>query len=80
MRLVASQPHEAFPYLAVGTDRLTSAVRSPTLNKVIGLAYLPVSRTVAGSRSQIRIDGGRMAEAEVVPTPFYDPDNKRQEM
>ena len=60
--------------------RVTSAVRSPTLNKVIGLAYLPVSRTVAGSRFQIRIDGGRLVEAEVVPTPFYDPDNKRQEM
>ena len=34
----------------------------------------------AGSRFDIRIDGGRMVEAEVVPTPFYDPDNKRQEM
>jgi sarcosine oxidase, subunit alpha len=60
--------------------RVTSAVLSPTLNKVIGLAYLPVSRSAAGSRFQIRIDGGRMVDAEVVPTPFYDPDNKRQEM
>jgi sarcosine oxidase, subunit alpha len=55
-------------------------VRSPTLNKVIGLAYLPVSRTVAGARFQIRIDGGRMVDAAVIQTPFYDPDNKRQEM
>jgi len=60
--------------------RITSAVLSPTLNKVIGLAYLPVSRSAAGSPFQIRVDGGRMVEAEVVPTPFYDPDNKRQEM
>jgi glycine cleavage system aminomethyltransferase T len=60
--------------------RVTSAVLSPTLNKVIGLTYLPVSRSAAGSRFQIRIDGGRMVDAEVVPTPFYDPDNKRQEM
>jgi sarcosine oxidase subunit alpha len=60
--------------------RITSAVLSPTLSKVIGLAYLPVSRSAAGSPFQIRVDGGRMVEAEVVPTPFYDPDNKRQEM
>jgi hypothetical protein len=26
------------------------------------------------------VDGGRMVEAEVVPTPFYDPENKRQDM
>ena len=60
--------------------RITSAVRSPTLNKVIGLVYLPASRAVAGSKFQIRIDGGRMVDAAVIPTPFYDPDNKRQEM
>jgi sarcosine oxidase subunit alpha len=60
--------------------RVTSAVRSPTLNKTIGLAYLPVSRSTKGSRFQIRIEGGRMIDAEVVPTPFYDPHNKRQEM
>jgi sarcosine oxidase subunit alpha len=60
--------------------RVTSAVLSPTLNKVIGLVYLPVSRSAVGSRFQIRIDGGRMVDAEVIPTPFYDPDNKRQEM
>lgn len=60
--------------------RITSVVRSPTLNRVIGLAYLPVSRSAAGSRFQIRVDGGHMVEAEVVPTPFYDPENKRQEI
>ncbi len=60
--------------------RVTSAVPSPTLNKVIGLAYLPPAKNAVGSRFQIRIDGGRMIDAEVIPTPFYDPDNKRQEM
>jgi sarcosine oxidase, subunit alpha len=60
--------------------RVTSAVLSPSLKKVIGLAYLPTSRSTTGSRFHIRIDGGRMVDAEVVPTPFYDPDNKRQEM
>lgn len=60
--------------------RVTSAVLSPTLNKVIGLAYLPPTKNSHGTRFQIRIDGGRIVEAQVIPTPFYDPDNKRQEM
>ena len=60
--------------------RVTSVVLSPTLNKVIGLAYLPSARCAVGTRFQIRIDGGRMIEAEIAPTPFYDPENKRQEM
>jgi glycine cleavage system aminomethyltransferase T/NADPH-dependent 2,4-dienoyl-CoA reductase/sulfur reductase-like enzyme len=60
--------------------RVTSVVRSPTLNKVIGLAYLPVSRSSADTSFQIRVDGSRMVEAQVVPTPFYDPDQKRQEI
>jgi len=36
------------------------------LNKVIGLAYLPASRTVAGSKFQIRIDGGCLVGSRVV--------------
>lgn len=60
--------------------RVTSAVLSPTLNKVIGLAYMPAAANVPGTRFQIRVDGGRMIEGQVIPTPFYDPDNKRQEM
>lgn len=60
--------------------RVTSAVFSPTLNKVIGLAYLPVTKSSAGTHFQIRIDGGRMIEAQVIAIPFYDPENQRQEM
>jgi len=33
-----------------------------------------------GQRFKIKIEGGRMIEAEVVPLPFYDPDNQRQEL
>ena len=47
---------------------------------MIGLAYLPADMTALGTRFAIRIDKGEMVEAEVVPTPFYDPENKRQEM
>lgn len=60
--------------------RVTSVVRSATLGKVVGLAYLPPELAESGKRFQIRVDGGAMVEAEVVPAPFYDPDNKRQEM
>ncbi|MCA1452647.1 (2Fe-2S)-binding protein [Bradyrhizobium sp. BRP22] len=60
--------------------RVTSVALSPTLNKVIGLAYLPAGKNAVGARFQIRVDGGRMVQAEVVPTPFYDPEHKRQEM
>jgi sarcosine oxidase subunit alpha len=60
--------------------RVTSVVQSPTIGKVIGLAYLPPELAIPGERFQIRVDGGVMVEAEVTPVPFYDPQNKRQEM
>ncbi len=60
--------------------RVTSVVRSPTLGKVVGLAYLPPDLAEPGKRFEIRVDGGRMVAAETVATPFYDPENKRQEL
>lgn len=59
--------------------RITSIVKSPTLGKVVGLAYLPPGMAETGQRFDIRVDGV-MVSAEVVPTPFYDPDNARQEL
>ena len=60
--------------------RVTSAVASPTLGKVVGLAYVPADLAEPGSRVSIRIDGGKLIAATVVPTPFYDPQNARQEV
>ncbi len=60
--------------------RVTSAARSPTLDKVVGLAYLPPDLASIGARFEIRIDGGRMVKAQVAATPFHDPENTRQEM
>lgn len=60
--------------------RITSVVKSPTLGKVLGLAYLPPDMANNGQRFEIRVDNGVMVSAEVVPTPFYDPDNARQEI
>lgn len=60
--------------------RVTSITRSPTLGKVVGLAYVAPEQAEPGAVFAIRADGGAMVSATVVPLPFYDPDNKRQEM
>ena len=79
---VAPTPKECHLVIRGGdiAGRVTSAVRSPTLGKVVGLAYVPDDLSAAGSPFEIRIDGGVMLGARVVPTPFYDPENKRQEL
>ena len=60
--------------------RVTSAARSEALDCVIGLAYVAPSQAEIGATFPIKIDQGHFLEAEVVPVPFYDPNNKRQEM
>ena len=49
---------------------VTSGGPSPTLNKNIGLCYLPVDRAVPGQRIEIMIRN-QPVEAVTVPTPFY---------
>ncbi len=81
-------PHAPLPeecYLTVrGADivgRVTSAVRSPSVgDKIIGLAYVAPDQAEAGKTFDIKIAGGRLIQGTVVPIPFYDPENKRQEM
>jgi sarcosine oxidase subunit alpha len=60
--------------------RVTSAVRSPSVGKVVGLAYVHPEDAKPETRISIKVDGGRMIEGRVVAIPFYDPENKRQEM
>jgi sarcosine oxidase subunit alpha len=60
--------------------RVTSAVNSPSLGKVVGMAYVHPADAAPDSKIQIKIDGGRMIEGRVVKLPFYDPEGKRQEM
>ena len=60
--------------------RVTSAAISPVLEKIVGLAYVPPDRAEPGSRLTIRCDRQRLVTAHVVETPFYDPDNARQEL
>ncbi len=59
---------------------VTSCEYSRTLDAIIGLAYAAPDAAAPGSRIAIRVDGGASVIAEVVKTPFFDPDNKRQEL
>jgi len=49
---------------------VTSGTHSPTLKKAIGLAYLPLGKSVPGSEFMVLIRG-KETRARVVPTPFY---------
>ncbi len=60
--------------------RVTSAVRSPSLDKVVGLAYVAPDQAEPGRTFDIKVHGGRIVRGKVIPLPFYDPENKRQEM
>ena len=60
--------------------RVTSIALSPTLNQYIGLAYVQPSLTQIGQQLSIRRTDGSLAMATVCPTPFYDPQNLRQQM
>ena len=49
---------------------VTSGGPSPSLNKNIGLCYLPADRLAPGTKLQVLIRNAPVA-AEIVPTPFY---------
>ena len=49
---------------------VTSGTQTPYLKKAIGMAYLPIDRTAAGSEFEIDVRGRRL-RAHVVPMPFY---------
>ena len=60
--------------------RVTSCSWSPTLQKSIGLAYVPPQAAELGTELDIKASGGLRVRAKVAATPFYDPQGKRQEM
>jgi aminomethyltransferase len=49
---------------------VTSGTFAPTLEKAIGMGYVPVALSAIGSKIEIDIRGQRIP-AEVVATPFY---------
>jgi sarcosine oxidase subunit alpha len=56
--------------------RVTSARYSPTLERSLGLAWLPAARATMGERFDIRCHGTDVP-AVVAALPFYDPEGKR---
>jgi len=59
---------------------VTSVAQSPTLGKTIGMAYVHPDDAAPGMAVEIKLDSGAKVRAEIVPLPFYDPENARQEM
>jgi sarcosine oxidase subunit alpha len=55
--------------------QVTSARHSPQLGGVIGMAWVPAALAKDGQRVTIS-DEGKKLQAEVVTTPFYDPDGE----
>ncbi len=68
-RGIARDGYEVFSG-GVAAGWVTSAGPSPTLNKNIGLCYLPVELAGIGQPIQIPIRG-QLVEAVTVPIPFY---------
>ena len=62
------------------TGRVTSAAYSPALDAIIGLAYVAPDQAEPGAHFEIKLADARTLRAEVAPLPFYDPENKRQDM
>ena len=56
--------------------RVTSMRYSPTLERPLGLAWVPATASQSGQRFAIRWNDADVA-AEVVSLPFYDPEMKR---
>ena len=56
--------------------RVTSARYSPTLERSLGLAWVPADQATPGERFFIRWNGADVP-AVVTPIPFYDPAGKR---
>jgi len=57
--------------------RVTSAAYSPTLDKIVGLAYVPAT-SAEGDTITIRVDHDHGLRATLCELPFYDPQTERQ--
>lgn len=62
------------------TGRVTSVSHSPTLKKIIGLAFVSLNQSEVGTKINIKLSDSKVTTATVCSVPFYDPENKRQEM
>ncbi|MBM3306471.1 MAG: glycine cleavage system aminomethyltransferase GcvT [Candidatus Aminicenantes bacterium] len=65
-----ARPHYPAHHQGKKVSEVASGTFSPFLKKAIGLVYLPIEATAAGTEFEIGIRD-RMVKAAVVPTPFY---------
>ena len=74
-------PKECHLIIADGeiAGRITSIAPRSTLGHPIAMAFVRPDLAAVGTRVEIRVDDGRMVEAQVAKTPFYDPENTRQQ-
>jgi sarcosine oxidase subunit alpha len=70
------QPNANWPIGLEIIGRITSARLSPTLQKSIGLCWLPVEMSRPGHEFTVRVQG-ELHQGRVVPIPFYDPEGTR---
>jgi aminomethyltransferase len=68
-RAIARHGYDAYVD-GVKAGAVTSGTQTPFLKKAIGMAYLPIAHTEAGTGFEIDVRG-RRAAARVVPLPFY---------
>ena len=62
------------------TGRVTSCGHSPSLSKIIGLAFVAPDQAAIDCPVEIKVAPGRTVEARVAERPFYDPRGERQGM
>ena len=74
-------PEECHLIVADGeiAGRITSVAKRSTLGHTIAMAFVRPDLAEVGTKVQVRVAGGSLVEAEVVPMPFYDPENARQQ-
>lgn len=75
-------PEECCLVIAAGNiaGRVTSIAEKTTLDFPIGLAMVTPDLAAPGTNLEIRTSSGVLAPCRVVETPFYDPDNYRQQL
>jgi sarcosine oxidase, subunit alpha len=62
------------------SGNVSSCEYSQTLGQIIGLAYAGFDQSAPGQQIPIRVENGLIVHATVVKLPFFDPENKRQEL
>lgn len=78
----SAKPEEGHLVLS-GDDisgNITSCEYSPTVDSIVGLAFVSIDQCEVGSKFEVRTDNNVMVNARVVKLPFYDADGKRQEL